>query len=142
MGWSSVGAVWDRLRLAWGLVPEAPEGWPGNILASQPSANEPLPAAKPWTKKQKAFMDRVNAVAVKCQDRIQELKRCENPIDCERKTMAKDVCVGELVCPREVKAFMKVLENPKSSEEETFKAYGSLLKCNSKFQEDGEKLFN
>ena len=138
----SVGAVWDRLRLAWGLVPEAPEGWPGNILASQPSANEPLPAAKPWTKKQKAFMDRVNAVAVKCQDRIQELKRCENPIDCERKTMAKDVCVGELVCPREVKAFMKVLENPKSSEEETFKAYGSLLKCNSKFQEDGEKLFN
>ena len=89
-----------------------------------------------------APIDRVNAVAVKCQDRIQELKRCENPIDCERKTMAKDVCVGELVCPREVKAFMKVLETPKSSEEETFQAYGSLLKCNSKFQEDGEKLFN
>ena len=46
----------------------------------------------------------------------------------------------QVVCPKEVQAFMKALE--KGSEEDNLKAYGALLKCNAKFQADGEKLFS
>jgi len=46
----------------------------------------------------------------------------------------------QVVCPKEVQAFIKALE--KGSEEDNLKAYGALLKCNAKFQADGEKLFS
>jgi hypothetical protein len=98
-----------------------------------------MPAAKDWTKAQKVFMDSMNAMAERCRVRIDALKKCDGELDCERKTMAKDVCVGEVVCPREAKAFLAVLE--RGSEDDSMRAYGALLKCNAKFQADGEKLF-
>jgi len=134
----SAGAVWDRVKLMMGSVPEAPESWPAALPESQAS-NKKAPAEE-WNKAQKYFMDRLNTVAVRCKDRIGELKSCDGEIDCERKTMAKDVCVAETVCPKEAGYFLKALE--KGSEDEHMKTYGALLKCNAKFQADGEKLFS
>ena len=135
----SMTALWDRCKLFAGVVPTAPEGWPAPLPPPPPSSTKPMPAAKDWTKAQKVFMDSMNAMAERCRVRIDALKKCDGEVDCERKTMAKDVCVGEVVCPREAKAFLAVLE--RGSEDDSMRAYGALLKCNAKFQADGEKLF-
>jgi hypothetical protein len=138
----SFTALWDRLKLAAGVTPEAPDGWPGNLPPPPPGSTKPMPAAKDWNKAQKAFMDKLNAVAVGCKQRISDLKDCSDELDCERKMMAKDVCVGEIVCPKEAHNFLKVLAKANSSEDDNMKAYAALLKCNAAFQEAGEKLFN
>ncbi len=39
-------------------------------------------------------------------------QECKGEADCERKEMAKDVCIGEVTCPKEVKAFLKVPLSP------------------------------
>lgn len=136
----SFTALVDRLKLAMGSQPESPEGWPAPLPPPPPSSTKPMPPSKDWNKAQKLFMDKLSTVAVTCKERIELLKKCDGTVDCERKAMAKDVCVGEVVCPKEAKAFLKVLET--GSEEESIKSYGALLKCNAKFQADGEKLFS
>lgn len=135
----SVTAVWDRLKLAMGALPQAPEDWPNPLPAPPPGSTKPMPPQKDWNKAQRKFMDSLSTVALRCKHSIEALKKCSDDMDCERKTMAKDVCVGETVCPREVAAFLKALE--KGSEHDNMQAYAALLKCNAKFQADGEKLF-